>query len=209
MTIGEGVLHGESRIGHSSHIQTVFLLVILQVQQTSIRHLEYRHLSLRHTCKLFGYHVPCHSLHVLTGASDAIACDMVTHFLLRMFHEHLIRTSDTPVIDYRKVLVFDEQVIAPVLIRLSVGLLLVHAIFVVVLFGKRQQSFIVAFLLQLIQFRCVIARLQIGNGGIKNLLSSRALRVSVESFCALYRLRCLFLFLNLHGNLVNTLREHR
>ena len=133
---------------------------------------------------------------------------MVTHFLLRMFQKHLIRSSDTAVIDYRKVFVFDKQVIAPVLTWLSVGLLLVHAISVVVLFGKRQQSFIVAFLLQLIQFRSVIARLQIGNGGVIYL-------PGILVFCFLlfiadiFRLFSLFLLLNLQGNLVDTLREHR
>ena len=98
----EGMLHRESCIGHSPHIQAILILVILQVQQTTIRHLEYRHFSLRQFRKLFGGHLPRHSLHVLTGTSYAIASDMVTHFLLRMLQEHLIRTADTPVIDHGK-----------------------------------------------------------------------------------------------------------
>ena len=36
------------------------------IDTDAIRHLEYRHLSLRQFRKLFGYHVPCHSLHVLS-----------------------------------------------------------------------------------------------------------------------------------------------
>ena len=168
------MLYGHPCIGGRTHVQRILVPVVPCIQNISVWHFEYRHSLMCQFSKLFRRHIFGHLFHIIAGTVCAVTCDMVPHLLFRVFQHDVVCASDTSVVHHGKVLIFNQQVIAPVLEGRSVCMLLVHAVAVVILLGERKQTLVVAFVLQFVQLLRVVSGLEIGHRSIKNTFLGRA-----------------------------------